>query len=165
VSGPRILVAGIGNVFFGDDGFGVEVARRLGARPLPDGVDVADFGIRGIDLAYALLDGYAAAILVDATPRGGAPGTLYVLDPEVDALETAPLPDTHALGPAAILGLVRALCDGLPTLRIVGCEPVGADADELTMALSGPVAAAVDEAVALVEGLVDELRLEVSRRA
>src|SRR6516225_7125141 len=80
---PRILVAGIGNIFLGDDAFGVEVARRLAARPQPDGVRVADFGIRGIDLTYALLDGYETVILVDATPRGGQPGTLYVIEPDV----------------------------------------------------------------------------------
>ena len=77
----RILIAGIGNIFLGDDAFGVEVARRLVRRRLPDGVRVVDFGIRGLDLTYALLDGYEAVILVDAAPRGGPPGTLYVLEP------------------------------------------------------------------------------------
>ncbi len=79
---PRILIAGIGNIFLGDDAFGSEVARRLAAQPIPDGVRVVDFGIRGFDLAYALIDGYDATILVDATPRGGSPGTLYLIEPD-----------------------------------------------------------------------------------
>ena len=86
---PRILIAGIGNVFRGDDAFGVEMAMRLSARDWPDTVTVADFGIRGIDLGYALLDNYDAVILIDATQRGGAPGTLYVVEPEVDLVALA----------------------------------------------------------------------------
>src|ERR1700758_4827464 len=83
--GPRILVAGVGNIFLGDDAFGVEVVQRLARRALPDGVRVVDFGIRGLDLVYALLDGYETVVLVDAAPRGGSPGTLYVLEPEPEA--------------------------------------------------------------------------------
>src|SRR3954462_334859 len=82
---PRLLIAGVGNIFLGDDAFGVEVVQRLARRPLPEGIRVVDFGIRGLDLAYALLDGYEATILVDALPRGGPPGTLYVLEPELEA--------------------------------------------------------------------------------
>jgi hydrogenase maturation protease len=85
VSDPTILVAGIGNIFLGDDGFGVEVVRRLAARPHADNVRVADYGIRGFDLAFALLDDPAATILIDAMPRGGAPGTVYVLDPDLES--------------------------------------------------------------------------------
>jgi len=162
---PRVLVAGVGNVFFGDDGFGVEVARRLSARPQPDGVQVADFGIRGLDLAYALLDGYDAVVLVDAVPRGGAPGTLYVLEPVLPASAPPALTDTHDLAPANVLSIVRTMGDRLPVLRIVGCEP-GSDAGEqdMTMGLSEPVTAVIDEAVALVESLVGELREEAGRR-
>src|SRR5438270_13830731 len=109
----RILVAGIGNIFFGDDGFGVAVARRLAQRALPDGVQVVDFGIRGLDLAYALLEDYDAVILVDAMPRGGQPGTLYVVEPEArSALPPAdgvPLMGMHNLDPARVLGVVAAL--------------------------------------------------------
>ncbi len=81
----RILIAGIGNIFLGDDAFGVEVVRRLSrsARKLPDEVRIVDFGIRGFDLAYALMEGYEVAILVDATPRGGVPGTLYTIEPDL----------------------------------------------------------------------------------
>jgi hydrogenase maturation protease len=162
VTGRRVLVAGIGNVFFGDDGFGVEVVRRLSARPQRDGVQVADFGIRGLDLAYALADGYDAAILVDAAPRGGVPGTLYVLEPDVPEVPMSGLTDTHSLEPTKILGMVRTIGGRLPVLRLVGCEPAAAADDDMTMGLSAPVAAAVDEAVDLVEALVDELRAEVT---
>ena len=97
-----ILVAGIGNVFLADDGFGVEVARRLAERELPAGVKVADFGIRGMDLAYELQEDYDAAILVDAVPRGQPPGTLFVIEPELDAAE--PALDAHAMDPVRVLG-------------------------------------------------------------
>src|SRR4029450_12420487 len=106
----RVLVAGVGNIFLGDDGFGVEVARRLAAEELPEDVRVADFGIRGVHLAPELLDGYDPAILVDATPRGGPPGTVYVIEPEPPAVRDAgdpaetPLIDAHALEAAAVLG-------------------------------------------------------------
>jgi hydrogenase maturation protease len=166
VSGGRLLVAGIGNVFFGDDGFGVEVVRRLAALPRLPGVDVADFGIRGLDLAYALGDGYDAAILVDAMPRGGAPGTLYVVDPDV-ARAPAMLSDTHGLEPRKMLDLVRTMDASarLPVLRVLGCEPSPAAGDEMTMDLSAPVAAAVDGALALIASLVVELREGVTRGA
>ena len=100
---PRILVAGIGNIFLGDDGFGSEVARRLLARPLPAEVRVVDFGIRGFDLAYALLDGYDVTVFVDATPRGGEPGTIYTIEPDLseirepDAREM--MVETHGMNP------------------------------------------------------------------
>src|SRR6516162_9596523 len=110
---PRILVAGVGNIFLGDDAFGVEVAQRLMPRPQPEGVRVVDFGIRGLDLAYTLLDGYEAVVLVDAAPRGGTPGTLYVLEPDLESLtssdEGAPMIETHNLHPARVLRLVAAM--------------------------------------------------------
>ncbi len=152
----RILVAGVGNIFLGDDGFGVEVARRLAGRPLPTGVRVVDFGIRGMDLTYALLDGYEAVILVDATARGGSPGTLYVLEETLD-----PQPgfvETHGMTPQKVLALARELGGELPCLRVVGCEvgPLGAE-EELTVGLSPAVDEAVEPAVAMVESLVKEL--------
>jgi hydrogenase maturation protease len=151
----RLLIAGIGNVFFGDDGFGVEVVRRLAARPQPEGVRVVDFGIRGFDLACALVDGCGGAILIDATRRGGAPGALHVLDLEGVGVEgPAGGLDAHGLHPAKVLQLARALGEVSPWLRLVGCEPLtfGAD-EEPVMGLSPPVRAAVDEAVRLVEAL------------
>jgi hydrogenase maturation protease len=144
------LVACVGNVFLGDDGFGVEVARRLAAHPLPDGVRVADFGIRGIHLAYELAEkGYDSTILVDATSRGGAPGTVYLIEPNLESWETeeGTAADAHAMDPRAMLGLVRTLGGTPGKLLLVGCEPAST---EESMGLSEPVAAAVDEAVALI---------------
>jgi hydrogenase maturation protease len=152
----RVLVAGIGNVFLGDDGFGVEVAGRLARSMLPAGVDVEDFGIRGMDLAYALQD-YDVAILVDAIPRGNAPGTLYVIEPELDG--SAAAIDTHAMDPVKVLALAQHLGDQLPRVLVVGCEPavvLGED-EELSAELSEPVRAAVGEAVRIVESLLDGL--------
>ena len=109
---PRVLIAGVGNIFLGDDAFGVEVAQLLARRQLPDGVRVVDFGIRGLDLAYTLLDPYEAVVLVDAMPRGGRPGTLYVLEPEcvpAEGSEAIPLMDAHSLDPARVLRLVASL--------------------------------------------------------
>jgi hydrogenase maturation protease len=165
MSDRRILVAGIGNVFFGDDGFGVEVARRLLERPRPDDVDVVDFGIRGRDLAYALLDGYAAAVLVDAMPRGCRPGTLSVIEPEIGRTNGT-LVDAHGMDPATVLAFARTIGGPLPVLRLVGCEPAAlSDDDGMAIGLSAPIAAAVAEAVELVESLIVELRDGVLHRA
>jgi hydrogenase maturation protease len=152
-----ILVAGIGNVFLADDGFGVEVARRLAERELPAGVKVADFGIRGMDLAYELQEDYDAAILVDAVPRGQAPGTLYVIEPDIEAAE--PVLDAHAMDPVRVLGLARTLGTLPPRVLVVGCEPSTAmslDDEELAMGLSAPVQAAMEDAVALVESILEQ---------
>jgi hydrogenase maturation protease len=154
---PRILVAGIGNVFMGDDGFGVAVVRALAERPWTAGVTIMDAGIRGIDLTYALMDGYDAAILVDATPRGRAPGTLYVLVPECAAVEPASLLDAHAMDPARVLALVKSLGGELGEVRVVGCEPESLGTpDEPSFELTPAVSSAVPVAVELVERLVQE---------
>jgi hydrogenase maturation protease len=153
---PRVLVAGIGNVFLGDDGFGVAVAEALAASEWPDGVHVEDFGIRGMDLAYALA-GYDVAILVDAVPRGGAPGTLYVIEPELGDDEVGL--DAHGMNPVAVLALARTLGGPLPRVLVVGCEPatrMTGEEDEVVAELSEPVRAAVGEAVRMVESLVVE---------
>ena len=152
----RVLVAGIGNVFLADDGFGVEVAARLARARLPAGVVVEDYGIRGMDLAYALQD-YDVAIFVDALPRGGTPGTLYLVEPELDDAEVAL--DAHGMDPVKVLALARHLGGPLPRVLVVGCEPqTTMDLDgELTAELSEPVRAALDEAVRMVESLLDEL--------
>jgi hydrogenase maturation protease len=152
----RVLVAGIGNVFLGDDGFGVAVAEALAASEWPDGVHVEDFGIRGMDLAYALA-GYDVAILVDAVPRGGAPGTLYVIEPELGDDEVGL--DAHEMNPVAVLALARTLGGPLPRVLVVGCEPatrMTGEEDEVVAELSEPVRAAVGEAVRMVESLVVE---------
>jgi hydrogenase maturation protease len=157
MSERSILVAGIGNVFLGDDAFGVEVVRRLAARELPERVQVVDFGIRAFDLAYALLDDHDLAILVDALPRDGEPGTLYVLEPDLDALDVsaAMAVDAHTIDPVQVLCLVKAM-DGQPRcILVVGCEPATIDPDEEgRIGLSEPVEAAVEDATGLVEALV-----------
>ena len=160
----RILVAGVGNVFLGDDGFGVEVVRRLAGRELPEGVEVMDFGIRGMDLAYALQDDYDVVIFVDALPRGEEPGTVYLLEPEIDEDAEVTL-DTHGMDPVKVIRLSRTLGAKPTRTLVVGCEPQmvvgGEDYDDMLMELSGPVLAAVEEAVKLVESLVEELNKEV----
>lgn len=150
--GNRILVAGIGNVFLGDDGFGVEVVRRMSAMALPGRVTVADFGIRGIHLAYEMLDGrYDRVVLVDALPRGAAPGTITLLDPDRDdSIETAP-PDSHDMHPAAVLAYLRSIGGTSPPVTIVGCEPACLDEG---MTLSAEVSAAIDEAIEAVLAIV-----------
>jgi hydrogenase maturation protease len=156
----NILVAGIGNIFHGDDGFGVEVARRMAGRDLPSGVRIADFGIRGYDLAFALQDGYDTTILVDACPRGEAPGTLYVLEPDLDALDDAPeiSIDAHTMNPMNVLRMTRAMNGpAMKQVLIVGCEPKSLGGDQGEMGLSAPVEAAVDEAVKMIESLVRKL--------
>jgi hydrogenase maturation protease len=151
----RALVAGIGNVFLGDDGFGVEVAARLSRQRLPEGVRVIDAGIRARDLAYELLEGrYETAILVDATARGGAPGTLYVMEPDVaapPATASASRIDGHAMTPEAALALVQALGGIRTRVLVVGCEPASV---EEGIGLSQPVAAAVDGALVMVRELL-----------
>ena len=169
VASPRILVAGIGNVFLGDDGFGVEVAGRLRDVPLPDGVEVRDFGIRGMDLAYALQEDYEAAILVDAAPRGEAPGTVSVVEPDLDDDEV--VLDTHGMNPLRVLALARAMGRLPGRVLVVACEPerivAGEHDDDLVGELSEPVRAAVDEAIRAVRSLAEELSVgfEAKRKA
>jgi hydrogenase maturation protease len=162
MSDPSILIAGIGNIFLGDDAFGCEVVKRLAARPLPPGVEIVDFGIRGLDLTYALLDGFDAAILVDAIPRGQAPGTLYVIEPEPeDADADDPnelLIESHSLNPVTVLRLVRRMGGRIDRLVMVGCEPSPPPADDMCAGLSNAVAAAVDEAVKMVRDRVEQFR-------
>ena len=162
MTAPRILVAGIGNIFLGDDAFGVEVARQLAGRILPEGVRVVDFGIRGFDLAYALLDGDKQAILVDAMPRGQAPGTLYVLEHELTAADGAAAPEAavepHGMDPVKVLRLVQALGGKPQRLLVVGCEPESfGEEEDGRMGLSAPVQQAVPEAVALIERLINQI--------
>lgn len=157
MANKRILVAGIGNIFLGDDAFGCEVVQRLLQRELPPEVSVVDFGIRGFDLAYALLEDYELSILVDATPRGDAPGTLYVIEIDSEHLDeveiSGPQVDTHAMDPVRVLALVKSLGGTPNRILIVGCEPSPVSEQEDT-GLSEPVAAMLDKAVDLVESLV-----------
>ncbi len=155
----RVLIAGIGNIFLGDDAFGSEVVRRLSERKLPVATRVVDFGIRGFDLAYALLDGPDVTILVDACPRGDPPGTLYVLEPDVHSDEFAPHAgsvETHAMNPVNVLRLVRSMGGTLKRVVLLGCEPASFGPDEGRMGLSAEVEAALEPAVKLVESLVQK---------
>jgi hydrogenase maturation protease len=150
----RMLVAGVGNIFLGDDGFGVEVARRLAAAGLPDWVRVADYGISGLHLAYDLAEGYETTILVDASPRGGEPGTVYVMELEQSAGGPAARQfDGHGMQPDVVLGMLDMLGADPGRVLLVGCEPASVDEG---IGLTAPVAAAVDEAVRVVLGLVQD---------
>ncbi|MCA6096098.1 hydrogenase maturation protease [Streptomyces sp. SCA3-4] len=167
---PRILVAGIGNVFLADDAFGPEVVAALHDHPLPDGVHVADFGIRGMDLAYRLLDGYDVAVLVDAAPRGAAPGTLCLIEPDPADTTGPAAPEAHGMDPVKVLALARSLTEdgsltederaALPRILVLGCEPLvrmRGDEPDVDVGLSAPVRAAVDEAVRRLHTLTARL--------
>lgn len=155
---PRILVAGVGNIFLGDDAFGVEVAQRLSKRPQPAGVRVVDFGIRGLDLTYALMEGYDAVLLVDAASQGQPPGTLYVMEVHSEAGDGGEPPggplETHALHPAQVLRAVRSMGGQPGRMLLVACEPTPLNPDDMCMEFSRPVQASLDEAVRLVESLI-----------
>lgn len=156
----RILIAGIGNIFLGDDAFGVEVVNELARRHLPDGVLVRDFGIRSYDLAYAMMDGYDVTILVDATPQGQPPGTLYLIEPDLgglDHLEDEAV-NAHSMNPVRVLQMLRAFGSRPGRLYLAGCEPGVLESDEIS--LSEPVRAAIPEAVVMIESLIDDLLRE-----
>jgi hydrogenase maturation protease len=156
---PKILVAGIGNIFLGDDAFGVEVVRRLMSRNLPPEARVVDFGIRGLDLAYALQDNYETTILIDAFPHGQTPGTVSVVEP--DPREIAAVPDSlveaHSMHPLNVLRMAAAMNGSLHRVLLVGCEPESLGGDEGYMGLSKPVEAAVEEAANATKALIKRL--------
>ena len=170
----KVLVAGIGNIFLGDDGFGVEVVGRMTGGALPDGVVVADYGIRGVHLAYELLDGYDALVLIDAMPMGQEPGTVAIIEPDLDLLvgdrgddgDAGPGPamDAHSMSPAVVLATLASLGGEIGRVLVVGCEP---SVIEEGIGLSDPVSAAVDSAVEAVHEALTELGVpsEESSRA
>jgi hydrogenase maturation protease len=161
---PCILVAGIGNIFLGDDGFGVEVAQQLTLSNFPASVRVADFGIRGFDLAYALQDGYETTILIDAFPHGQAAGTVYVVEPDLKDPAASPpgtnFVEPHAMNPMNVLRMATAMHGPLKRVLLVGCEPATFGGDDGQMGLSPAVQAAVHEATKVVERLVEEILIE-----
>jgi hydrogenase maturation protease len=161
VETKKILIAGIGNIFLADDGFGVEVAGRLANHSFPSGVRVADFGIRGFDLAYALMDGYETTILVDAYPGEGRPGTLFVVEPDLQDLNSEGTPqgfiEPHAMNPINVLRMAIGMGGQLKRVLVVGCVPATLGPEEGQMGLSEPVAAGVDQAVKLIESLVTRI--------
>jgi hydrogenase maturation protease len=157
---PNILIACVGNIFLGDDAFGVEVARALSTRSLPENVKLVDFGIRGWDLTYALMEDHDAVILVDAVPRGEAPGTLYLIEPDMNEAGSSPQDiqlDAHNLDPAKVLRLAASLGGRQNRILLVGCEPTPMDSEQdMAMGLSDAVQAAIPEAVNMIESLLNE---------
>jgi hydrogenase maturation protease len=165
-AGPekQILVAGIGNAWLGDDGFGGEVVKRLEARDLPSGVTVADFGIGGLDLAYEVMRGYDGLVLVDVSRQGGEPGTLYVMEPDEQdiaaGIEDGELLDPHGMDPQTVLRFVRAVGGWPGKVVVIACEP--AQVEEMGIGLSAGVSAAVDHAAELVATTIEELRADAA---
>jgi hydrogenase maturation protease len=161
----RILIAGIGNIFLGDDGFGVAVAQRLAQRKHPDGVRVVDFGIRSFDLVYALLDGYDVTIFIDATTRGGQPGTVYTIEPDLAEIDNEPIEvEAHAMNPVRVLRMVKAMGGNPGRILLIGCEPETLGPEEGALGLSAAVEAAVERTIGLVESLVAKLLDETPAR-
>jgi hydrogenase maturation protease len=155
VTTPRILVAGIGNIFLGDDGFGPEVVRRFAAgRPPQEEVRIVDYGIRGMHLAYDLLDGYDALVMVDAVPaKDSAPGSLTLLSVGQEDLGVQDF-DAHGMNPVAVLACLGSLGGSLPPTYVVGCHPASVDEQ---MGLTPTVASVVDDAVSMTAQVVDAL--------
>jgi hydrogenase maturation protease len=156
---PRILVAGIGNIFLGDDGFGGEVARRLAHRNLPAEARVIDFGVRGLDLAYAFQDGYETIILIDAFPHGQRPGTVSVVKPDTNAIDATPgnFVEPHSMNPMNVLRMAKSMNGSLNRVLLVGCEPATLGGDAGCMGLSEPVENAVDHAVSTTAALIKRI--------
>jgi hydrogenase maturation protease len=154
----RILLAGIGNIFCGDDAFGTEVARELMRRAWPEDVRIQDFGVRSYDLAYAIMDGYDAVVLIDATPQGLEPGTvsLIELDEKLPGVQPDEIANAHGMNPIRVLQMVQTLGGEIRSLYLIGCEPAVLETEEL--GLSPAVQAAVPVACAMAETLVAELR-------
>jgi len=163
----QILVAGVGNAWLQDDAFGGECARRLEAGGVPDGVTVMDFGTGGLDLAYEVMRGYDALVLLDASRQGGEPGTLYVLEPDMaefeGAIEDGDVINPHGMDPATMLRFVNAVGGFSGKVVVIGCEP--GEVDDVGLGLTPPVAAAVDRAVGLVRDTLDGLRTDAAYRA
>ena len=157
----RTLVAGVGNVFLRDDAFGVEVVRLLAGHPVSDGVEIRDFGIRGVHLAYDLLNGCDLFVLVDAAPRGEPPGTVTVLEVEVPEPDPAagPVIDAHSLTPDGIFALLGSLGGQPGRSLLVACEPADVSAG---MGLSEPVQQALPHAVRMVLQILEEVVAERS---
>ncbi len=150
----NVLVAGIGNIFLGDDGFGVEVVKRMYGTAVPEGVKVADFGIRGVHLSYELLDGdYDALVLIDALPMGEEPGTVAIFEPDVESVEASGV-DAHSMNPAVVLGMLTNMGGHVPRVVVVGCEPLSV---EEGIGLSEPVIAAIVPAIETVRRVLTDI--------
>ena len=158
-SPSKILVAGIGNIFLGDDAFGSEVARRLMHETLPAEVRISDFGIRSYDLAYAMMDGYDATILVDTTSKGQPAGTVYLIEPDLNELDQfdEKLADAHSMNPLKVLQMVRTFGTSPGKLYLIGCEPAILEREDGQIGLSESVEASVPEAIKMIKALVNDL--------
>jgi hydrogenase maturation protease len=156
---PSILIAGIGNIFLGDDGFGVEVARHLLQSELPDSIRVVDFGIRGLDLVYTLQDGYETTVLIDAYPHGHEPGTVSVLELDPNQVDTAEgsFIEPHSMHPLNVLRMAKSMNGNFKRVLLIGCEPAYLGGDEGHMGLSPAVEAAVEVAVKKTEVLIKKI--------
>lgn len=157
----NILVAGIGNIFQGDDAFGCEVVKILARRSMPENVRLFDFGIRGLDLTYALLDNPDLAILIDATPQGEAPGTLYTIEPGLPDTNSPPALEAHGMNPVQVLRAAFAMGARPKRVLLVGCEPGDLGGEDGQMGLTPAVSASVQEAAAMVEELIQKQLTEV----
>jgi len=160
VKTPTILIAGIGNIFLGDDAFGIEVVKRFANRALPDGIRIIDYGIRGFDLTYALIDRADFTILVDACPRGGVAGDLYIVEPDLASLGGAEAPDAadaHGMNPMNVIRVAQAMGGPLKKILLLGCEPETFGPEEGKMGLSESVASAVERAIPLLESVVSQI--------
>jgi hydrogenase maturation protease len=160
----QILVAGVGNAWLQDDAFGGECARRLQERGVPSGVTVMDFGTGGLDLAYEIMRGYDALILLDASRQGGEPGSLYVIEPSMEEL-SGPIEDgdvinPHAMDPQTVLRFVGAIGGFSGRVVVIGCEP--GEVDEVGLGLTPAVDEVVERALALVTDTIEELRTDAA---
>src|SRR6202142_2516286 len=161
---PRILVAGVGNAWLRDDGFGGEVARRLSERELPDGVSVMDAGTGGLDLAYEVMRGYDGLVILDVSKQGGEPGTLYVMEPDEDdvqgGIEDGEVINPHGMDPQTVLRFVKSIGAWPGRVVVIACEP--AEIEEMGWGLSDSVSEAVDRALDLVFETLADLRSGVA---
>jgi hydrogenase maturation protease len=160
----QILVAGVGNAWLQDDAFGAECARRLEARGVPSGVTVMDFGTGGLDLAYEIMRGYDALVILDASRRGGEPGTLYVIEPDMEeiasSIEDGEAINPHGMDPHTVLRFVKAFGGFSGKVVVIGCEP--GEVDDVGIGLTPPVEAAVERALEMVTETLAELRTDAA---
>ncbi len=162
----KILVAGVGNIFLGDDAFGSEVARRLMQETLPAQVRVLDFGIRSYDLAYAMMGGYEVTVLIDVTSRGEPPGTLYLIKPDLKELDQHDdkVADAHSMNPVRVLQMLKAFGSTPGNLYLIGCEPAILEIEDGQIGLSETVEAAVPRAMEMIRSLLNDLLNETPAR-
>ena len=159
----QILVAGVGNSWLSDDGFGSEVVKRLGELKLPDGVNVLDFGTGGLDLAYEVMRGYDALLLIDVSKQGGEPGTLYVIDPndeEIKPIDDGETVNPHGMDPHTVLRFIKTIGGSPGKVTVIACEP--AEVEEMGLSLTPEVQAAVGRAVDLTVNTIAELQTDAA---